>query len=157
MRWEEVINDPSLSDLPYKIELNKWGNIEMSPASNRHGIVEFEVSFFFRTTLPMGRTFVECSINTPEGVKVADVVWCSSEFFAKHGDVTPYPVAPEICVEVLSPSNRAQVMAEKVKLYLGQGAVEVWLVDEQGNIEIYTQSGKQERSSFIDQLPIIPH
>ena len=28
-------------DLPYKIELNKWGNIEMSPARNRHG--EFQV------------------------------------------------------------------------------------------------------------------
>ena len=36
MTWEEVLADRSLQDLPYKIELNKWGNIEMSPAKNRH-------------------------------------------------------------------------------------------------------------------------
>ena len=32
MTWEEVCADPSLQDLSYKIELNKWENIEMSPA-----------------------------------------------------------------------------------------------------------------------------
>ncbi len=31
MTWEEVCDDPRLQDLPYKIELNQWGNIEMSP------------------------------------------------------------------------------------------------------------------------------
>ena len=30
-----VRRDPSLRDLPYKIELNSRGKIEMSPASNR--------------------------------------------------------------------------------------------------------------------------
>ncbi|MDP2834377.1 MAG: hypothetical protein Q8Q28_13995 [Pseudomonadota bacterium] len=30
MQWSEVIADPALRDLPYKIELNKWGIIEMS-------------------------------------------------------------------------------------------------------------------------------
>jgi hypothetical protein len=36
-RWGELCRDPSLEDLPYKIELNAWGKIEMSPANNRHG------------------------------------------------------------------------------------------------------------------------
>jgi hypothetical protein len=36
-RWQEVLADPTLQDLPYKIELNVWGKVEMSPASNRHG------------------------------------------------------------------------------------------------------------------------
>jgi hypothetical protein len=36
-RWSELCRDPSLEDLPYKIELNAWGKIDMSPANNRHG------------------------------------------------------------------------------------------------------------------------
>ena len=35
MQWQEVIAHPSLQDLPFKIELNEYGKIEMSPASNR--------------------------------------------------------------------------------------------------------------------------
>mgnify|MGYP000981793041 FL=1 len=38
MQWSDVINDPSLRNLPYKIELDEHGRIIMSPASNRHAI-----------------------------------------------------------------------------------------------------------------------
>src|SRR5438034_4938765 len=117
MQWTDVINDKSLRDLPFKIELNKWGNIEMSPASNRHGYLESEISFFLRSALPAGKVVTECSIETLEGVKVADVAWCSLEFWQKHGFTTPYPVAPEICVEIVSPSNSTLAMTEKIKLY----------------------------------------
>ena len=30
MQWAEVLRDPSLQDLPYKIELNEWGQVVMS-------------------------------------------------------------------------------------------------------------------------------
>lgn len=35
LRWAQVCRDASLRNLPYKIELNAWGKIEMSPANNR--------------------------------------------------------------------------------------------------------------------------
>ena len=44
MKWDEVCKDTLLQDLPYKVELNEWGNIVLSPASNRHG----NLSFFSR-------------------------------------------------------------------------------------------------------------
>ena len=37
MNWQEVCDDPHLQDLPYKVELNRFGQILMSPASNEHG------------------------------------------------------------------------------------------------------------------------
>jgi hypothetical protein len=43
LTWQDVINDPSLQDLPYKIELNKRGNIEMSPATNLHGLYQVSI------------------------------------------------------------------------------------------------------------------
>jgi hypothetical protein len=35
--WRSILADPTLANLPYKIELNKWGRIEMAPLpSPRH-------------------------------------------------------------------------------------------------------------------------
>ncbi len=36
MNWEQVCRDTILHNLPYKIELNQWGQIIMSPASIWH-------------------------------------------------------------------------------------------------------------------------
>ncbi|XOF33684.1 MAG: hypothetical protein ACL93V_17095 [Candidatus Electrothrix sp. YB6] len=47
-----------------------------------------------------GKVITECSIQTSQGVKVADVAWVSDEFFARYGYDTPYKRAPEICVEI---------------------------------------------------------
>ena len=100
LRWAELCNDPRLHDLPGKIELNAYGVIEMSPASNRHGINQAAVASALAGQLPTGVALVECSIATTEGVRVPDVAWASGDFIARHDDVTPYPQAPEICVEV---------------------------------------------------------
>ena len=34
MDWLEVCQNKALQDLPFKIELNEWGQITMTPASN---------------------------------------------------------------------------------------------------------------------------
>ena len=114
MQWTDVINDPCLRDLPYKIELNRWGNIEMSPASNKHGIYQAHLSRLLLNRMAVGEVISECSVQTPEGVKVPDVAWCSSEFLQRHGFETPYSEAPELCVEIPSPSNSPQEMLEKI-------------------------------------------
>jgi hypothetical protein len=46
MQWSEVITDKSLKVLPYKIELDRYGNILMSPASNRHGRLQLRIGAF---------------------------------------------------------------------------------------------------------------
>jgi hypothetical protein len=38
-RWAELTQERSLQSVPYKIELNAWGKLEMSPASYRHGLL----------------------------------------------------------------------------------------------------------------------
>ncbi|XCN72139.1 MAG: Uma2 family endonuclease [Candidatus Electrothrix aestuarii] len=147
MEWSQVINNPFLKDLPFKIELNKWGKILMSPASNNHGHLQFEVGAKIRDGKQgHGKIITECSIHTSQGVKVADVAWISDEFFAQYGYETPYKRAPEICVEIVSPSNSKEEMEEKIELYLAKGAKEVWIVREKGGTEFYTYEGKIEKS-----------
>lgn len=142
MEWAEVIENPLLKDLPFKIELNKWGKILMSPASNNHGRWQFKVGKMLDQQKGSGEVITECSINTPEGVKVADVAWASDEFIEKHGFKTPYSATPEICVEITSPSNSMAEMHEKISLYLAQGAQEVWLCDQEGKILYFSEESK---------------
>ena len=148
LRWAELCNDPRLHDLPGKIELNAYGVIEMSPASNRRGINQAAIASALTGQLPTGVALVECSIATTEGVRVPDVAWASGDFIAKHGDVTPYPQAPEICVEVRSPSNTDAEMAFKTRLFLQAGAMEVWIVSEAGDWQVFTASGLQPASRY---------
>ena len=34
MEWNQVLEHPSLQNIPFKIELNEWGKVVMTPASN---------------------------------------------------------------------------------------------------------------------------
>jgi Uma2 family endonuclease len=66
-------------------------------------------------------------------VRVADVAWISDERLAEFGDVTPYPRAPELCVEITSPANSWAEMHTKAGLYLHAGAEQVWIVGLDGS------------------------
>jgi hypothetical protein len=43
--------------------------------------------------------------DTSDGVKVADVVWCSAERFDRIQEQVSASIAPEICIEVKSSGN----------------------------------------------------
>ena len=150
MDWSSVINNPFLKDLPFKIELDKWGKILMSPATNNHGSLQFETGVKIREAKEgKGKIITECSIQTSQGVKVADVAWASDSFIEKFGFETPYKRAPEICVEVVSPSNSQGEIDEKIALYLSKGAHEVWIVSEDGKTKYYTYEGEIEGGEEI--------
>jgi len=149
MEWTDVINNPLLQNLPFKIELNKWGKILMSPASNNHGIRQYDMVKKLDNGKQSGQIIIECSIQTPMGVKVADVAWASDDFMSEHSDKTPYNVAPEICVEVISPSNSKAEMDEKIKLYIDQGAREVWLCNQKGEVSYFSKEGEINQSNEI--------
>lgn len=149
MEWSEVIHNPFLKDLPFKIELNKFGKLLMSPASNSHGRFQGRIAGLLWQGLPDGEVITECSVQTSEGVKVADVAWASAEFIAEFAYATPYPKAPEICVEIVSPSNSKLEISEKVDLYLAKGAKEVWVVYLDNRLEIFSHVGLVEQSIFL--------
>jgi Uma2 family endonuclease len=153
LRWADVINDKSLQNLSYKIELDARGRIIMTPASNRHSRFQGRIGSLLTQLMRGGAMLTECSIETLDGVKVADVAWASDEFLKRHGDETPFNVAPEVCVEVVSPPNSNEEMNEKITLYLAKGAREVWLCDEKGNVTFNDSSGKLKKSKLVTRFP----
>uniref|UniRef100_UPI0040569BC6 Uma2 family endonuclease n=1 Tax=Candidatus Electronema sp. TaxID=2698783 RepID=UPI0040569BC6 len=155
MEWNQVVAHPQLQDLSFKIELNEWGNIVMSPASNRHGNLQVRIAMHLMRLMGAGEVSAEVSILTAKNVKVADVAWASDEFIARHGFTTPYPAAPEICVEIVSPGNTAGEMAEKKALYLASGAKEVWFCQESGEMEFFAQAGQLAASALCFGFPAV--
>nr|VFJ69066.1 MAG: Endonuclease, Uma2 family (restriction endonuclease fold) [Candidatus Kentron sp. FW] len=152
MQWSEVLADPSLQNLPYKIELSEQGKIEMSPASNRHGILQSRLVRLMAKFLPEGESITECAIQTTNGVRMADIAWGSKAFFQhRFLDSDPFEHAPDICAEIISPGNSAVEMEQKTAAYLEQGALEVWLVDLRGNCRFFNQAGKRKKTAF--QIP----
>ncbi|MGR8933354.1 MAG: Uma2 family endonuclease [Gammaproteobacteria bacterium] len=148
MQWSEVVNNPYFENLPFKIELNRYGKIEMTPASNKHGRIQLFIGALLERKLKRGEALIECSIQTCEGVKVADVAWCSKAFIQQHGYETPYTQAPQICVEIVSPSNSKEEMVNKAGLYLQAGAEEVWVIWEDGAVDYYGKVGRLDQSAY---------
>jgi len=156
VRWSEVVADRTLQDLPYKIELNAWGKIEMSPASNRHGLLQARLASELSRQLAGGEVITECSVLTQIGVRVPDVAWASSKFLELHGEVTPFPTAPELCVEIVSPSNSEDEVEAKTAAYLAAGAKEVWTVSEDGGVRYFDTSGERAKSQFAVTVSLPP-
>lgn len=153
MQWSDVLADPTLRDLPFKIELNQWGLIEMSPASTWHGRRQTRVIQYLTRKLVSGEIITEPAVQTAIGVRVPDVGWGSAQFIKTQGNTTPLSIAPELCVEVLSDSNSDAEMSAKRAAYFAAGAQEVWLVKDDESIVVYTAAGLQSSSMIVSEVP----
>lgn len=153
-RWDELLLDPTLAVLPHRIETDRHGHVLMSPPPSRqHGSLQSEISFRLRTMMKDGETVTECPISTPDGVKAADVAWLSTALSSQTAGEACLSTAPEICVEILSPSNSNSEMAEKSALYFAAGAKEVWLCAPDGSLSFSTPAGPVPRSPLCPAFP----
>lgn len=153
MNWQEACNHPSLKDLPFKIELDEYGRIIMSPVKLYHAALQGEIEFLLRCLLKGGKTLPECAIKTSKGTKVADVAWVSLPIWAKIKSEAEASIAPEICVEVISTSKTKKEMAEKRQLYFDAGAKEVWMCNENGAVSFFNAEQQLTRSVLVPEFP----
>jgi Uma2 family endonuclease len=153
MRWEEVCENRQLQDLPFKIELNKWGQIVMSPVKIKHSFYQGRIQRLLESLLKTGEVMPECAIDTSDGVKVADVVWCSAERFDRIQEQVSASIAPEICIEVKSSGNTLDEMEFKQRLYFEAGAIEVWICNEQGQITFSNDRSELAQSLLVPNFP----
>ena len=149
-RWAELLADPELAKFEGRIETDRHGHIVMSPPpAPSHGSYQSEISYLLRTLMRRGRVMTECPISTADGVKAADVAWASPECMLELGDRVCFPNAPEICVEVLSPSNTGAEIQEKMKLYFDAGAKEVWVCAGSGAMSFFGVATKPLAASGL--------
>ncbi len=97
---------------------------------------------------------METAVSTSDNVKVPDVIWATRDFFRQYDDAFELPIAPDICVEVLSPTNRSAEIDQKRQLYFESGAKEVWICGLLGEMTFYTPNGQVERSVMCPEFPV---
>jgi Uma2 family endonuclease len=153
MQWQEVCENKLLQNLPFKIELNRFGQIVMSPAKVKHSFYQGIIQNLLNSLIKTGFVFPECAIQTADNVKVADVVWCSNSRFDIIKEETAASIAPEICIEIISTSHTKAEMMQKKDLYLAAKAEEVWFCSEQGMISFYNQNGELSQSILVPNFP----
>jgi len=153
MQWQEVCEHPSFKNLPFKIELNEYGKVLMTPVKVYHSAFQGEIEFLLRSLLKTGKALPECAIATSKGTKVADVVWASDEVFAQIKNEIECSIAPEICIEVISLSNTKEEMQEKAQLYFEQGAKEFWMCTKNGDMTFFNDKKEIKQSLLVPSFP----
>lgn len=136
-RWEEICDDPNFANWPGRVEMNAHGIVlMMPPPAGIHSIRQSRIlTDLFQ--LLNGQVLAECPISTIGGVRAADVGWYTNERFSQVENQIAFEIAPEICVEVISPKNTVSEMREKKQLYFEAGAEEVWFCGEDGKMSFY--------------------
>ncbi len=155
--WAKVIADPELAKYPFRIETDRYGNpVMLPPPDYGHAKKQSRIGSLLDRLLHHGFTASECPIATSAGVKAVDAAWISQERDAAQADQLCLTRAPEICVEVLSPSNTRREMAEKRALYFEAGAEEVWFCHRDGRMEFFLKDPPETLAPTSRLCPAFP-
>jgi Uma2 family endonuclease len=156
-RWAEVHADAELAASPNRIETNAWGQIIMTPPpTGSHCARQFQIAFQLQMFLG-GRAFTECPVSTVDGVRATDAAWYSNGRYARVAGQLAFEIAPEICVEVLSPRNTQAELEAKRQLYFEAGAIECWTCDLEGRMTYYHHQEPSTPLSHSNLCPNFPN
>ncbi|MEO8435808.1 MAG: Uma2 family endonuclease [Pyrinomonadaceae bacterium] len=131
---EELLAMP---DDGYRYELVKGELIRMPPPpGHKHGLVAMRIAGPLHQYVESNNLGVVYAAETgfkieedPDTVRAPDVAFLRRERIEAAGDVKGYwRGAPDLAVEVLSPSDRVTAVEEKVQKWLEAGTRMVWVV-----------------------------
>ncbi len=135
-----------MGDAASRCELVAGELVPMSPAGEEHGIVSMRLGveiYHFVREQQLGETFAAETgfviARDPDTVLAPDVLVVLTESRAgRPVRKSFFDGAPDLAVEVLSPSERVNEVAAKVARWLKAGCLEVWVADgNDGSIAIH--------------------
>jgi len=130
--------------IDWKKELIDGKAVAMSPAANNHNRIAGNIYFLFRTYLK-GKTCVPYGDNeavflTPKDKFVPDfMIVCDRSKIKLNG----IHGAPDLVVEILSPSTAKNDRGHKKEVYAQCGVLEYWIVNPADmSVEVYLNDGQ---------------
>ena len=130
---DELLRMPELNPC----ELVAGRVVPMTPTNSTHGRIEVNVAaalkHFVRTqnlgVVMAGEVGIFTARN-PDTVRAADVLFLSHDRNARRERQEGFlDVAPELTVEVLSPTDRPDQVQRKLGEYFTAGVLQVWVID----------------------------
>ncbi len=155
-RWNDFLADPELLRRRERIQIDAFGHFLMSPPPDAlHRKQGFRITALLEALLPGDGAYPEQSILTPEGIRIADAIWIDLNRLHELSRAPNQPLspAPDICVEILSPSNSQAEIDQKRALYFAAGAREVWICDRDSHIRFFAPEGEVEHSALCPKFP----
>jgi len=142
---EEFLHLPDPTDGTTLHELLQGDVIAMPRPGFRHGLRQgriFAILDAYGSSTKLGRAATDVGLlleRDPDTVRGPDVVYLSAERLPLDQEPVGFlSVAPEVCVEVLSPTNRRVELRDKIIEYFRFGVRMVWIVDpEEKTLTIY--------------------
>ena len=125
-----------LHDPPWRHELWRGELRRMTPAGHDHG--DLGARLLVRLFLFVERRRLGCVSNAdtgfllarhPDTVLAPDVSFVRAERLPTSGCPGYFTGAPDLAVEVMSPTDTRRRVAAKAQLFLEHGSSEVWVVD----------------------------
>jgi Uma2 family endonuclease len=131
--WE-LSHDPAYDE--QRLELSKGVLIQMSPAGGEHGELAAELLVRIRPFVKehrLGRTtaaetgyILHTSPDGKDTVRAPDVGFISAARWSGKLPRKYVPIAPDLAVEVVSPTDKPDEIADKVRDYLQYGVRLMW-------------------------------
>ena len=148
-----------LPDPPgFRIELHNGEVIQVSPPKHKHFKIQVAVHELLHTRLGQkGRVATEFPFIPGSNVefRIADIAFITEIRYRAIADDDNLQGAPDLVVEVLSPSNTAAEMYEKERLCLATGSLEFWVVDpNREQVRVSSQSGPTRVYSRGELIPL---
>lgn len=153
---EELFDMPDLGPC----ELVKGEIKRMSPTGRIHGNVEARLAqrlSDFVEEHELGEVMVgEVGIYTernPDTVRGADVLFISHERLGAAASEGFLDVAPELVVEIMSPTNTWEEVRRKIEEYFAIGVERVWIVEPENRaVQVYQSPDAVHTLSSTDVL-----
>lgn len=119
-----------------RYELVKGELLQMSPAGSRHGRIANMMTFLLTQFVRQHKLGVVYAAETgfklqenPDTVRAADAAFVTQKRIPSEGEPEGYwAIAPDLVVEVVSPSDSALLVQAKVTDWLEAGCRLVWVV-----------------------------
>jgi Uma2 family endonuclease len=141
-------------------ELIEGRIVPMVPTGSEHGVIESNLSRHlgnFVADKKLGKVMNgEVGIFTrrrPDSVRGADIAFVSRERLADRPTKGFLTVAPELVVEIVSPSDRWQDVRQKIEEYFAIGVQRVWIVEpDNRDVLVYSASTEMRKLGEGDLL-----
>lgn len=165
MTADDLLNMP---DDGWHYELVRGRLIRMTAASSRPSIVTANITIDIGSYVRRHRLGIVGSAEwgfllaqDPDTVRAPDISFVAGERIPPEGIPQGFwPGAPDLAVEVLSPSNRAGEILEKVNDYLAAGTRLVWVVDPEARMAtVFRLNGPTSREGehgALDGEDVLP-
>ena len=158
MATKTLLTIEQFDELPVKegilYELNEGGLVTMTEPMPRHNWVRDNIAAALRDfahARHLGRVFLETGYQlTPETVRIPDASFVLADRMREIDLDKRIQGAPALAIEVISPTDFAEEVTQKVKQYLAAGVKVVWVFyPKTREVQVFRADG----GSFVRHEP----